>query len=244
VVALLAGVLWLYMRPGSRAPRRYLLIVGITYALTGTSAVTHSATRLLSRQFQPFTLSDAPAGRRVIVVLGSGSYLARDWENATLPLLDRASAERVIEAVRIYRLTNAEWIISSAGMLAPSESAEPNGQTMGDGLVRLGVPAARVLVETESRTTRDQAAIVRRMLSQLGVDRPILVTSALHMRRALASFRAAGLNPVPAIARDPFHPPHWLRRWVPTDEGFGEGALVAHEAIGLGYYWLRGWARF
>jgi len=180
----------------------------------------------------------------VIVVLGSGSYLARDWENTTLPLLDRASAERVIEAARIYRLTEPEWIISSGGMLTPSESAEPNGRTMGDGLVRLGVPGSRVLVETESKTTRDQAEIVQRMLSRFAVDRPILVTSALHMQRALASFRAAGLNPVPAIARDPFHAPRWIRRWVPTDDGFGEGALVAHEAIGLGYYWLRGWARF
>ena len=28
------------------------------------------------------------------------------------------------------------------------------------------------------------------------------------------------------------------------DTAWGEGAFVAHEVLGLSYYWLRGWARF
>ena len=64
------------------------------------------------------------------------------------------------------------------------------------------------------------------------------------MRRALASFRAVGVDAVPAVARNPFPAPDRPGRWLPTSEGFGEGAFVAHEVLGLSYYWLRGWARF
>ena len=244
VIALLAGVLGLYIRPRSKSPRRYLMAIGVAYALSGTYAVTHSVTRLLAWGFEPFAPQDAPAGRRAIVVLGSGSYLARDWSGAPFPLLDRASAERVVEAARIFRLTDPTLIISSAGVIDPLPYLEPNGRTMRDSLLRLGVPASLVVMETDSRTTREQAVIVGKMLASLPVDHLILVTSAIHMRRALASFRAVGIQPIPAVARDPFHVPSRTNWWFPTEEGFAEGALAAHEVVGLGYYWLRGWARF
>ena len=61
VIALLAGVLWLYIRPRSRGPRRYLLAIGVAYTLSGTYAVTHGVARLLAWGFEPFALQDAPA---------------------------------------------------------------------------------------------------------------------------------------------------------------------------------------
>jgi uncharacterized SAM-binding protein YcdF (DUF218 family) len=257
VASVFLGLVWLLLRtlrstpastatPGRqiRAPLFYLLTVTILYGLSGTSAVTHAGARLLAYGYQPFFVQNLSPGRHAIVLLGSGSYVARDWTGARLPLLDRASAERVIEAVRVFQLTDPEWIISSGGLIASSPSTEANGQTMRDGLVRLGVPASRVQVETESRTTREQATIVGRMLRSLSINEAILVTSEAHMRRALASFRAVGVNAVPAVARNPFHGPNRAARWLPTSEGFAEGAFVAHETLGLSYYWLRGWARF
>ena len=226
------------------APVFYLSTVTLLYALAGTPAMTHSMARLLASSYRPFTMENLPPGRRAVVVLGSGSYVARDWEGATLPILDRASAERVIEAVRVFHLTDPEWIISSGGLITHSPTTEPNGQTMREELVRLGVPASRVQVETESRTTREQATNIGRMLASLSIDQAILVTSEVHMRRALASFRTVGVNTVPAVARNPFRTPRRLGWWLPTNEGFAEGAAVAHEALGLAYYWLRGWARF
>ena len=153
-------------------------------------------------------------------------------------------AVRAAGRARVFRLTDPTLIISSAGVIAPLPYLEPNGRTMRDGLLQLGIPASRVVVETESRTTREQAVIVGKMLASLPVDHFILVTSEIHMRRALASFRAVGVQAIPAVARDPVHLTKRTSWWFPTEEGFAEGALAAHEVVGLGYYWLRGWARF
>src|SRR5262249_47362704 len=103
----LVGVVWLVLRflklppqPLEQLDRRqirgpvfYLSTITVLYALSGTSAVTHTMARLLACSYRPFTMENLPPGRRAVVVLGSGSYVARDWAGTTFPLLDRASAE-------------------------------------------------------------------------------------------------------------------------------------------------------
>jgi uncharacterized SAM-binding protein YcdF (DUF218 family) len=81
------------------------------------------------------------------------------------------------------------------------------------------------------------------MLREKQIDRPVLVTSTLHMRRALGAFRAAGVNAVPAIARDPVSRTWWGAWLVPSDEGLSIGWALAHEGLGIAYYWARGWYR-
>ena len=56
-------------------------------------------------------------------------------------------------------------------------------------LVELGVPADRILLESTSQVTHDEAVLTARMLRDLEITSCVLVTSNLHMRRALATFR-------------------------------------------------------
>jgi len=61
------------------------------------------------------------------------------------------------------------------------------------------------------RTTHDEAVLVAPMLKRLGVQRTILVTSAIHMPRSLGTFRAAGVDAIPAPALDPGARAWWTR---------------------------------
>jgi uncharacterized SAM-binding protein YcdF (DUF218 family) len=81
------------------------------------------------------------------------------------------------------------------------------------------------------------------MLEPLKIDRVVLVTSELHMRRSVGTFRAAGMEVVPAIAKHSQQLNNWTEWVLPTKAGFDEAALIAHEAIGLVYYAVRGWYR-
>jgi uncharacterized SAM-binding protein YcdF (DUF218 family) len=81
------------------------------------------------------------------------------------------------------------------------------------------------------------------MLASLHVERVILVTSAIHMRRSLGAFRAAGVNAEPAPAPDPGAYATAGDRWLPTERGLRFSSELAHEIVGLPYYWLRGWWR-
>jgi uncharacterized SAM-binding protein YcdF (DUF218 family) len=103
------------------------------------------------------------------------------------------------------------------------------------------VPHDRIVLESASRNTRDEALVIAPMLRELGVDRVVLVTSAVHMRRAVGAFRAVGVNPLPAVAPDPKYRVMWVAQLRPGREGLNLSSQVAHELAGLPYYWARGW---
>jgi uncharacterized SAM-binding protein YcdF (DUF218 family) len=243
-VSLLAGVFWQRARPLAAGPRRYLLAIAIAYGFASVYAVDYLLGRVLTFGFHPFSQSDVPSGSVVEVVLGSGSFTARDWSGGGFSVVDPAAAMRVIEAVRVYRLARPEWVIASGGVateLAPVESS--GGMTMRDALVKLGVPLERILVEAESGNTHDEARIIGPMVRSLHADHTVLVTSELHMRRSVGAFRSAGLDVIPAKARGIFATLPWYRWIVPSDEGLAEAGLLYHEVLGIPYYRLRGWYR-
>ena len=243
ILVLLAAAIWLWRKPGSRHARRFLIVTAIVYSALGCYALSYATGRLLVAGLRPFTKADLPAGATAIVVLGSGTFSASDWDNGRLDVPDRASASRVLEAFRVFKITDAAWVIASGGLVTPNDFDEPNGRTMRDTLARLGVPASRLLVETGSRNTHDEAVIVREMLNTLSVQHVILVTSDIHMRRSLGTFRAQGIEAVPAIARqDPGRMP-WFAWIVPTEGGVDHASDVWHEMLGLLYYFVRGWYR-
>jgi uncharacterized SAM-binding protein YcdF (DUF218 family) len=71
----------------------------------------------------------------------------------------------------------------------------------------------------------------------------LLVTSALHMPRALATFRALGVDTIPAptdfeAVPQPFHP----LRWLPDAETLAASTQAIKEYLGLWVYRWRGWA--
>jgi uncharacterized SAM-binding protein YcdF (DUF218 family) len=240
-VALTLGTaLWVWIRPRSTLARRVLLTVAVLYALASVYGVSYPVGRLLVLGFRPLERADVPAGSSAVVLLGSGTFTALDWDDHRLSVLDPAAASRVLEAVRVFRIVDPAWVISSGGLVDPDERVEPSGITMRDALVTLGVPASRILVESRSRTTHEEAVIVAPMIEPLNVDHVILVTSDTHMRRSLGAFRAQGVDAIPAIARHPYVDAPWL---IPSEAGLAESALVAHEIVGIGYYLVRGWFR-
>lgn len=243
VLILIGAAVWIWRRPGSPYARRWIIAAALVYSALGCYALSYGTGRLLVAGFRPFTKTDVPAGPTAIVVLGSGTFSARNWDDERFPVLDRASANRVIEAIRVFRIADASWIIASGGLLKPDDLDEPNGRTMQEALVRSGIPAARVLVEIRSRNTHDEAVIVRDMLRTLDVQHVILVTSDIHMRRSIGTFRAQGIPAVPAIARQNPGDMPWFAWVLPTEAGIDLAADVWHEILGLVYYFVRGWYR-
>jgi len=85
--------------------------------------------------------------------------------------------------------------------------------------------------------------LIAPMLASLRAQHVVLVTTEMHMRRSLGAFRAAGWNAVPAIAPNPMRPLRRIEWLLPTDRALDLSSDVAHELIGIPYYWARGWWR-
>ncbi len=241
--AILVGALWLHSAPQSRRARRYVLWVALLYAVLTTYAIGDGVGRLLGAGLSPLQAHDVPSGATAIVVLGSSGFTARDWADGRYSIVDRVDATRAVEAARVFRLVDAEWVVASGGK-PPESPNEASGNTLRGALVSLGVPAARIVVETQSRDTHDEAVVLAPMLRTLNVRHVVLVTSGTHMRRSLGTFRAQGIRAIPAVARDPFFATSWTHWIFPSDLGLWKSASVMHEILGFAYYVVRGWYAF
>ncbi len=156
-------------------------------------------------------------GGEVLVALGGGTI------DSTM--LDSGSYWRAVYARLAWERGGFREIVVAGGEVAP---------LMRDFLICRGVPAAAIRVEGASRSTRENALYVKRLLT--GVPgRKVLVTSDYHMFRARRAFEKAGLHVIP----DPFPDAlkgctHWQNRW-------GIFLGLGTETVKIGYYWLRGW---
>jgi uncharacterized SAM-binding protein YcdF (DUF218 family) len=244
LVCVLACAIVQVLRPSSPRPRQTLLAVSLLYLLASIPAVAELTSRVLLIGRAPFTKTDFPSGRTALVVLGSGGVTARDWDANPYSVVDPWAAARVLEASRVFRAIDAAWVISSGGRVHLDEPAVPSGESMRDALLKLGVPRDRIVVETASRSTHDEAVIIVPMLRSLQVDHVVLVTSDTHMLRSLCAFRAAGVDSIAAIARNPYADEPRRRRIGPSDRGLQAFGTIAHEILGIAYYYTRGWCRF
>jgi len=97
-----------------------------------------------------------------------------------LVVLGGGSAERSERAAELFKARVAPRIIVSG-----EGDCEINRQL----LIADGVPSKAIGVESQSRTTRENAEMTVKLLREQKIHRVILVTSWYHSRRALASFR-------------------------------------------------------
>ena len=94
--------------------------------------------------------------------------------------------------------------------------------------------------EPRSRNTAENAIYTQEILHKEGIQRIILVTHALHMRRAIEQFEKQGLKVIPA-------PTIFLSKaqkidifsFLPTANALQNSSLIIHEIIGRAWYALR-----
>lgn len=243
IVFLSLAAAWVLWSPRSRAARRALITVVALYWLAGSEFTADGLRAIMAAPYTPLTRSAVPPGRTAVVLLGSGGYGMLDWDGRQFAVSDRIGAARLLEAARVSALTGADFIVSSGGVGVVSQRARSSGVIMAEALLSLGVPRERIVIEARSANTRDEAVIIRDMLKSRPVDHVVLVTSQFHMLRSVGTFRAVGLETIPAIAREPEGYETWWGKLVPSDKALVETGLAAHEVMGIVVYAARGWYR-
>ena len=72
---------------------------------------------------------------------------------------------------------------------------------MTDFLVEFGVPNNRIISESKSKNTRENALYTKGMMDSLKIHTIALVTSSLHMRRSVGTFSKLGFDVIPVGSR-------------------------------------------
>jgi len=121
-----------------------------------------------------------------IIVLGAAAYDARPS-----PVFE----ERIRHGLSLYRQGYAPRLIFTGGFggsgarFAESEVARRYA-------LRHDIPDEAILIETHSRSTRQNLLFARELMQANGMDKVILVSDPLHMARALRLSQELGIDAV------------------------------------------------
>ncbi|MGK7297082.1 MAG: YdcF family protein [Candidatus Wenzhouxiangella sp. M2_3B_020] len=217
-----------------RFGKALVLVSLIALWLLATPAVSDALRWSLERQYPPRPIAEVPQAD-AIVALGGGMRPA----SSRNPYPDLgAAADRYWHAWRLWRAGKAPEIVVSGGALPWRDSRGTEADAAVRFLTNLGVPADRILLESVSLDTRQNAQMTEAVLRTRGARRVLLVTSALHMRRALARFDIPGIEMIPvATDHEVSDDPPGLIRWLPDSDALDGSRRAIKEFLG---YWLIG----
>jgi len=227
---LLAGTVLLACK--RRLTGIFLVVFGLIMWILSITPVTDLLLGGLLRDIEP---GDNLKRGDVIVLLGGGVDDRLVDLSGKPGILPESSVDRLVTAARLAARRGVP-IIVSGGSAPGSEVAEADAARRY--LLDLGVPAAAIIAEGASTVTYENAENVREICRRRGFTRPILVTSAYHLKRALWSFKKAGLTCIPfanGLASLPVREYSW-EHFLPGS--FDAAARYLHEYIGLFYYRL------
>jgi uncharacterized SAM-binding protein YcdF (DUF218 family) len=235
-LALVLALLGLVLVWRGRRFGRWPLVLGLGW-YTAVFALPVAAFLTLPLE-ERFSRPPEPTDVAGVVVLG-GAVEQQLTEAHGIPALNGA-AERMTEAVALARRHPRARVVFTGG----TSAILPGGPTEADTARRLfadlGLDPERLLFESESRNTHENAVLTRALVTPAPGENWLLITSASHMPRSVGCFRVAGWNITPwpvnyTTARDPAL---WWHGPFPTRLNQAEWAL--REWIGLVAYRLMG----
>ena len=192
----------------------------------------------LEHLYPPQAIEIVPVADAIVVLGGSVSPVVPP---RIYPDLNSA-ADRVLHAARLYKAGKAPLVIVSSGAFPWRKKGLPEAPAMQQLLIEWGVPQQAIVNETDSQNTFENAVFTARILDQHGIKTILLVTSALHMRRALAVFVSLGINAIP-VATDyeiADEGDHSLFLWIPDVDALWGSTRAIKEWIGYAVYQWQG----
>ncbi|MBK1986080.1 YdcF family protein [Sphaerospermopsis aphanizomenoides BCCUSP55] len=183
-----------------------------------------------------------------IVVLG-GATKSGVWPRPTVDLSE--SGDRVIYAAQLYRQKKAPIIVLSGGRIDWRGSGSPEAADMANILISLGIPAEAIIQEPDSLNTYQNAVNVKKILTNRGIKKVLLVTSAMHTPRSLKIFQRQGMDVIPAptdflVSKGELEeltstPKGAILNLLPDANNLHQFTNALKEYIGSFIYSLRGW---
>jgi uncharacterized SAM-binding protein YcdF (DUF218 family) len=216
--------------------RRLLLVAFLVMFILGNPVVARTLVGFIEQRAPAFDTS-IPKRFDAIVILGGGAV-----GKGTLRPSDQLMSlgmERTICGTELYTQGFAPRLLVAGGdgtIFGPGPIEAFEMQKLAK---RLGVPEGAIVLDTESRSTYENAVQAKRILGPVSV---LLVTSASHVPRAAALFRKQGFHvtayPCGFLVKD-----QPGGRWdgnpfdlIPSAEALHRSAIAISEIAGIVVY--------
>lgn len=168
-----------------RIPNLLVSITAVLYLLS-TSWMGDGIIRTLEERHNP----PMQVQGDVIVMLGGGALPDVTGVHG-LGQLSGSAANRLLTTAQLYHVLQVPILVSGGQVYQTSGGEAEIAKAI---LISLGVPEGKIIVENRSRNTTENAIYSKQLMEVNALHKPILVTSAFHMERAVRQFNKTGIQ--------------------------------------------------
>lgn len=159
-------------------------VVGLLLTLVGMTLL---AVNYLAWSIYTYPSHSTPVSADAAIVLGAAA-----WGEQPSPVF----RERLNYALELYRTGTVHKLIFTGGQADASEPAE--AVVAQRYAFERGIPEADILIETHSRSTRENLYYARQVALKHDLTRLLIVSDPLHLKRAVLIAQDLGMDAHPA----------------------------------------------
>ncbi len=175
-----------------------------------------------------------------IVLGGMSGYDARQDKPQFL-----RSADRLFQVLPLVGNKQIKKIIITGGSGSIKHPEEKEAAILKRYLLKCGYADSAIIVENESRNTRENALFTKHLMDSLHIkDSTLFITSAFHLRRAIGCFNKVGIKNIVVYPTDRYSGPRKIEfdfLLIPNPEALAESTLLLHEIMGWVVYKVKGY---
>jgi len=238
LVLLALGLAGLFYWFGKKSATIVSLLLASAILVISSLPVTAAALiRNLESKFTP--VAAAEMSRADAIVILGGVLALPQHPRVDLELVD--SSDRIRYAWQLYRQGKANKIIIAGGNVFPQQDVRGEAYYIAKLLTEWGVPQQDIIFEEQSRNTYENAVNIKPLLEENNLSSVLLVTSATHMPRALAVFKAQNIEVIPAPTDIQITESDYpaVFNWIPNAQALAATTWVLKEYMGWWYYRMR-----
>ena len=232
IIILLLLIALFYHKRQPKLSYKSLLIATLLLIVSAFPPLSDQIMLMLEDDYSPFVKTEESVD--YIVVLG-----CYHTDNSELPAtiqLESCALQRLVEAIRIYRMYPNATIITSGNSFAQGSS---HAQTVKNAAISLGVPADKIVTENFPKDTEEEAELIAPRVQGSHV---VLVTNADHMPRAMQYFKQQGITAIAAPAsymvKKSAYPVGW-QYFIPKSSALAQTTVAWYETLGRAWQWLK-----
>lgn len=194
-------------------------------------------------EVEPLQLAPNQTYNTGILLGGLVSYSAIDHKGYF-----NSASDRFVQTALLYKQGHIRNIIIAAGynnFIAKDYFNEAS--FIKEKLIQLAIPSAKIYIDSQSRNTLENAYYAKQVSNSEGLKGPyLLISSALHLRRASVAFQKAGLTTA-------LYPCNFLARGgvnniledciLPSSHALSDWDNLIKELLGLAVYQFKSGTR-
>ena len=219
-----------FIRRNNRQTGIFNIAIGVLIWLISTAPVSQLLLRGLEADFQ---IPQNPPGD-VIIILGGG-IIDKVPDLSGIGEPSEIMLGRIVTAVRLQKKLKIPIIISGGKVYKNKSAGAPIIKRF---LIDLGINENSIIVEEESRDTIENAEFTKEICLAFGFKRPIILTSAYHLKRSQIAFERVDIKPIlfPASFRTKKNANFSWYSFLPSAGNLMLVSIAIHEYLGILYY--------